>query len=295
MTMRVEGLSDAARSEVMALADRAAAADGVFPLNEQAVISLAEAGRHRLAWREGRLVGYLCVYDGAAQLVVDPLWRRQRVGSRLLVDHDICIWDQKEPDPVVPEVWAFGDLGCGQGFCAAHGYRAVRSLLVMESSVRPARRGDPPAGVRIGAYHSGDLAELVGLNARAFHDHPEQGRWVAADFAARMAQPWFDPAGLLIARTDEGLMVGFHWTKAEHGDGEVYVIGVDPGWSGRGLGRALLDAGLAHLAARRVGRTRLWVDGENLAATSLYEKSGFSVVRRDVRYRRRSDVRDHQS
>ena len=274
-------LTAEAELAVLALAERAEVADRVFPLNEQAVIGLSDSGCHRLAWQGGQLVGYATVCDEAAQLVVDPAHRRQGLGRHLIA------WDQLGPGQ---ELWAFGDLPCGQGFCAAHGFWPVRSLLVMEAApVLPTHPASPPQGVRIGSYAEDDLDELVELNARAFHDHPEQGRWVRADFIARMALPWFDPAGLIIARTAES-MVGFHWTKAEHGDGEVYVIGVDPTWSGRGLGRALLDSGVSHLVGRGVGSIRLWVDGDNQSATSLYEKSGFSVLRRDVRYRRQSDA-----
>jgi len=273
-------LTAAAELAVLALAERAAAVDGVFPLNEQAVIGLSANGCHRLAWQGGQLVGYAAVSDDTAQLVVDPAHRRQGLGRQLITY-------RLRP---VQELWAFGDLPCGQGFCATHGFWPVRTLLVMEAApVLPTHPANPPQGVRIGPYASGDLDELVELNARAFNDHPEQGRWVRDDFIARMALPWFDPAGLIIART-QSLMVGFHWTKAEHGDGEVYVIGVDPAWSGRGLGRALLDSGVSHLVERGVRSIQLWVDGDNLAATTLYEKSGFSVLRRDVRYRRHSDA-----
>ena len=302
MTMVVASeLTAVERAAVLALAGRAARADGVFPLNERALTGLdgvfplnerAMTGldgivQHWLAWQGGRLEGYACVYDGAAQLVVDPLCRRRGVGSDLLAEAR------------ARELWSFGDLRCGRGFCSSHDFVPVRCLLVMAAETRSlAPPVDPPAGVRIKAC-SGDpteLEELVELNARVFHDHPEQGRWTMADFTARMASPWFDPAGLLIGRADDGRMVGFHWTKVESGEGEVYLIGVDSDWSGRGLGRALLDAGVAHLVDHGIEHVRLWVDGDNPAAMSLYEKSGFSFLSRDVRYRRQSDVhRDPQA
>ena len=47
-----------------------------------------------------------------------------------------------------------------------------------------------------------------------------------ADLAARIAEPWFDPAGFFVALRGD-TMVGFHWTKHHPGRlGEVYVLGV---------------------------------------------------------------------
>ena len=59
----------------------------------------------------------------------------------------------------------------------------------------------------------------------------------ADDLAARMAEPWFDPAGLLVADTGTRAR-GFHWTKQHDADlGEVYVVAIDPAAQGQGLGR----------------------------------------------------------
>ena len=39
----------------------------------------------------------------------------------------------------------------------------------------------------------------------------------AANLAERMAEPWFDPAGLLVAAEGDRLL-GFHWTKQHSPD-----------------------------------------------------------------------------
>ena len=67
-----------------------------------------------------------------------------------------------------------------------------------------------------------------------------------------MAEPWFDPEGLLIAEEADGTVLGFHWTKRHDAhQGEVYVVGIDPAAQGRGLGRLLTLAGLHHLVVAR--------------------------------------------
>jgi mycothiol synthase len=124
------------------------------------------------------------------------------------------------------------------------------------------------------------------MNRRAFADHPEQGSWTGADLAERVQQPWFDPAGFFLAiDTTSGAPAGFHWTKVEDGQGEVYVVGVSPDYQGSGLGKALTLQGLHHLQEDRgLDSVVLYVDGTNTAARALYASLGFTTAALDVQY-----------
>ena len=76
-------------------------------------------------------------------------------------------------------------------------------------------------------------------------------------------------------------MAAFCWTKVhEPGDervGEIYVIAVDPDFLGLGLGKQLTLAGLEHLAGQGITTALLYVDADNAAAVSMYERLGFTV------------------
>jgi mycothiol synthase len=141
-------------------------------------------------------------------------------------------------------------------------------------------------GVTIRGYRESDANEVIRVNATAFAHHPEQGSMDAANLAERMSEPWFDPAGLLVADAGDGLLA-FHWTKVHDADhGEVYVVAVDPAAQGRGLGKAVTAAGLAHLASRGVRRIILYVESDNERAVATYSHLGFAHTSTHVQYAR---------
>ena len=125
----------------------------------------------------------------------------------------------------------------------------------------------------------------MAVNRAAFAHHPEQGRLSIDDFYALTRQPWFDPAGLLVAHRD-GQTTGFHWTKRHAATlGEVYVLAVQPGHGGGGLGRALLEAGLAYLRDAGCERVELYVEAPEERVVALYKAAGFRVLTADTSYR----------
>jgi mycothiol synthase len=188
--------------------------------------------------------------------------------------------------PADVTVWSHADDPAAAHLAEAFGFAPVRRLWVMERDAGP---DEVPSveGVTIRGYRDSDADEVLRVNAAAFAHHPEQGSMDAADLAERMAEPWFDPAGLLVADTGSGLLA-FHWTKVhspEHG--EVYVVAVDPAAQGRGLGTAITAAGLTHLAALGVRRIILYVESDNEPAIATYSRLGFRHTSTHVQYARR--------
>jgi mycothiol synthase len=191
-------------------------------------------------------------------------------------------------------LWAHGVTAADDALAATVGFAHDRDLLQLRVPLPLPTAAAWPDGVTVRTFRPGvDEEAWLPVNNRAFAGHPEQGDWTIDLIQQREAEPWFDPAGFLVAFDDEG-MAGFCWTKVHPPEpprepvalGEIYVIGADPRWRGRGLGRALTTGGLESLADRGVEIGMLYVDGANAAAVGLYRALGFVDHRTDRAYAR---------
>jgi mycothiol synthase len=273
-----EELTDDEVAAVLELTEEAAEADGVRPLGESALLRLRDGGGAVLAYDGGTLAGAAVLDGGAGEFVVRPALRRRGHGRALataLVGR-------------VENVWAHGELPGAVALAGSLGFERFRALWRMRRPLgEPLPEVTTPSGVRVRTFEAGrDEDAWIRVNARAFADHPEQGRWTRADLERREREPWFSPEGFFLAERDDELL-GFHWTKV-HEDGpigEVYVVGVDPGAQGLGLGRVLTLTGLRHLQSLGLPAVMLYVDESNTAATRLYAKLGFQRRSTDAMYR----------
>jgi mycothiol synthase len=252
-------------------------ADGAAPLDEATWLTLRHHPDRVRSWvRED---GFALLIGSDLSVVVHPDARGHGLGRSLL--------EQALPASGEVHAWSHGDHPAAAALARSHGFARVRELWVMRrASSEPLPAVSDQASIR--GYRDSDADEVVRVNAAAFAHHPEQASMDAANLAERMTQPWFDPAGLLVA-SDGDKLLGFHWTKQHSPDvGEVYVIGIDPAAQGRGLGKQLVLAGLHYLAGRGVREVLLYTDSDNAGAISLYSGLGFTHADRDthVMYRR---------
>jgi mycothiol synthase len=290
-------LTPAEASSVADLVAAAAESDGFSALNEAAHLQLRHARSgvaHVLAHQQGELVGYAqldeerdaasAVVATTGQLVVHPARRRVGVGSALLG----ALIDLS-PAPL--RVWAMGNTAAARALATRRQLLPARELLIMTRPLsEPVPLSPLPPGTTVRTFVvEQDEEEWLAVNARAFASHPEQGQLTRADLEDRKAESWFDPAGFFLAVREDGsaqpAIIGFHWTK-QHPDllGEVYVLGVDPGAGGHGLGKALLGRGLEHLRERGNTSVQLYVEADHGRAVGLYAGYGFTVASRDVMY-----------
>jgi mycothiol synthase len=252
--------------------------DGAEPLDEAARMSLAHHGLSTYAlWVADD--GFALLRGHDLDLAVAPGARGHGTGRALA---EAALADA----PPALTTWSHADHPAAAELARRFGFRVVRRLWVMSREAGPV---DVPEieGVTIRGYRDSDAAEVLRVNAAAFAHHPEQGSMDAANLAERMAEPWFDPAGLLVADSGDGLLA-FHWTKQHSPElAEVYVVAVDPAAQGRGLGKAVTAAGLTHLAFRGVHRIILYVESDNDPAIATYSKLGFHHTSTHVQYARK--------
>lgn len=321
------GLDEAEIREVREVAGAAAAADATAPLSEHVLLHLrrgAEQAVHLLARADRTLVAVAHLdlpgvstpdpaapdpaapdtaasdtaapdpaadstadadSGGAGELVVHPAHRRAGLGTHL-VEQLV----ERVPAGGALQLWAHGEHPGAAAIAARLGFTRSRELWQMRRDVSGLPEPELPPGVRLRPFVVGaDEAEFLRVNNAAFDWHPEQGGWGLDEVGLREAEPWFDPAGFLLAvdaTTDR--LLGYHWTKA-HGDGlgEVYVLGVDPAARGRHLGTALTLAGLRHLRDRGLTEVMLYVEADNDAAVRVYRDLGFTRRHTDQLYVRR--------
>lgn len=279
------------------IATAAAHHDGSEPVSDQAFLAL-EAGERQLMFEGTDAFGIFG--QGEVDLVVHPEARGRGIGTELL---DRMLAQAGES----LRAWAHGENPAAEALLRKRGFTPVRTLyrMSLDPALLPERNAswledlEPqlPETLTLRALHDGDPADAaawVRVNAAAFYDHPEQGRITLADFARMCEEPWFDANDVWVLEVRSALQenrserptefAGSTWIKTTSIDGrvhtELYAVGVDPQWAGRGLGRILLQATLARMAQHHPHEVSLYVDGENSRAVELYERAGFVISKR---------------
>lgn len=294
-------LSQSHGAAIQELADSVTSHDGVSPLDEAARLAItAGDAQHLLLGADGEertdaqpLVGYVSVLaDGTVQGMVRPDQRRRGHGTALL-----RAALELRPDA---GVWAHGALEGSVAFLTGAGLHETRRLLTLHRPLGPAHPVPEVPAPTLEDLHldtfvaDRDAEAWLEVNATAFADHPEQGAMTRADLDQRMAEAWFDPEDLLVARRGEDL-VGFVWVKQEAAgeadgassavDAEIYVVATSPAVQGHGVAGHLLATSLTRLQEAGVPGVELYVEADNAPALALYERWGFSISGRDVQLR----------
>ena len=269
------------------------AAGGHSPVDAGRLAAALEGGGHgflaALAWNadHSALLGYVQALRGPSGWDIEQIAApsgSQPTASALRPLLAAIVHALRAENDAVVRLWAYRADAASDRLAATVGLVPARDIHQMR---RPLPVGEPYELTTRPFVVGQDEAAWLRVNNRAFAGHPDQSGWTLADVEAHETEPWFDPVGFLLHEED-GRLAGFCWTKVHRSAtpplGEIYVIGVDPDWHRRGLGRTLVLAGLDHLARQGLTVGMLYVDGTNTPARKLYESMGFTIDHTDRVY-----------
>jgi ribosomal protein S18 acetylase RimI-like enzyme len=165
------------------------------------------------------------------------------------------------------------------------GFRFVDARLTLDRSVatdgtpRPSP-GGVPVLVRLAA-----AADLPALRDIAVASHVRSRFWVDERFdrraCARLYATWIEKscegwADAVWVAEHEGRAAGYLSCHRREGDrGEIGLVGVAEIAKGRGLGRALVERGLAWFREAGCAKVSVVTQGANVPAQRLYQAAGF--------------------
>jgi len=245
----------------------------------------------------GRIVGYMDVVPELAigRVILDcwvhPEHRRAGLARRLL---GCAIRRANETPAEVAQVSILEDNVVGKTVLSRLGFGCVRRFLELRLDMGEVPRQDiDRAALECCHLRYGEEDKLTAIQNRCF-----AGTWgynpnTVETIAYRLSSGSCSPEDVLLC-CHRDKVIGYCWTEiAYEGEagigarkGRVFMLGVEPDYRDKGVGKRVLLAGLAHLKGKGLGVAELTVDGENEAACALYRSVGFKVRTSSLWYER---------
>jgi len=172
------------------------------------------------------------------------------------------------------------------GFCFVR--RFIELKLDLSEAYLPDLSSIP---FRLDSLKRGEEEKLTRIQNRSFSDTWGYNPNTNEEVIYRTRLPHRSPADIILAY-DKDKPIGYCWTRVFKGEGNaeartvgrIYMLGVDPDHRGKGVGSAVLAAGLSLLRQRGVDIVQLTVDSDNGAALALYSAAGFEVWKTSLWY-----------
>jgi len=234
----------------------------------------------------GALTGYIDVLSEqeidrvVLQYLVHPAHRRKGISEKLVerATERARTLRVKKVQVNIPQ-----DDRPGKRLFAKMGFRFVRRFLELRLDLSKARLSEvTPDDYPCRPMREGEDEKLTKLQNRSFlntwgfnPNTPEEIRY-------RIHRPKasIEDLTLCMDRTEP---IGYCWAKIDDGKGasmeekrgRINMLGVDPNYRGKGVGRKVLLVGLTQLRSRGVRFVDLTVDNDNRTARGLYQSIGF--------------------
>lgn len=124
-----------------------------------------------------------------------------------------------------------------------------------------------------------DLSEVVKIEDQSFSDP-----WSCNMFKAELLNPF---SNVWLARDRSGTLMGYICFWIIEDEAHILDLAVHPHFRGRGVGSLLISVSLDYWKIKGIRIVYLEVRESNVIACKLYEKFGFKIMMRRIKYYRK--------
>ncbi|TES88489.1 MAG: GNAT family N-acetyltransferase [Dehalococcoidia bacterium] len=253
-----------------------------------------------IAEASGKIVGFLNITPELIirrvllDCLVHPEYRRKGLAKQLL---EPAIRRARELRTTMIHVSVPEKNSTAREVLSRLGFSVVRQFLEMSlplSNLKPSDTSSKEFVLR--HLQRGEEGMLAEVQNRCFADtwgfNPNTPEEIAYSLSLSNAS-----AEDVVLAYDGERPAGYCWTKI-NGEkntktggekGRILMLGVDPDYRDKGIGKLTLEAGLSYLKDKGVRVVELTVDSENQPACSLYRAAGFEVQARSLWYEKQVD------
>ena len=212
--------------------------------------------------------------------LIHPDHRRRGLASKLL---RYAIHRAQELGVKVAHVNIPQDNIIAKSVLSKLGFRFVRRFLELRLDISKVRwQESDQSAVKYCSLRRGEEDKLAQLQNRSF-----AGMWgynpnTVEEIIYSTNLSGCSPEDIVLA-CEEDKLIGYCWTRiackavTDERKGQIFMLGVDPDYRGRGVGKGVLLAGLSYCQSKGLQVAELTVDSRNKAAYSLYQSVGFKV------------------
>ena len=186
----------------------------------------------------------------------------------------------------------------------AVGFRIIESFLTFSRKTGGAIPFDGRSDFHIRLAQPDEMEAAASIAYRAFQSFrlrvdpqlPEsrarhsRREWVRNGFKGR-AEAIYVAESENRLRSESPRLVGFVLLRSKtdtEKTGEIELIAVEPGFHGKGIGKALVARAIRHYQGK-TSEIHVGTQAKNLQAVGLYTRMGFSVIRSEFSFHRHSD------
>ena len=237
---------------------------------------------------ERKIVGYISLTPelGIGRVLLDclvhPRCRRKGIATKLSFH---AMQRGKELGAKVMQISIQEANLAAKGFVSNLGFNFVRRFVELKLDFYNIHLPDVNRGAfAIRGLRPGEEAELTKLQNRSF-----VGTWgfnpnTTEEIVYRQNLSCSSPKDVVMAYEGDK-PIGYCWTEVNAEENTVrgeekariHMMGLDPDYQKKGIGKDILLTGLAHLRNNGIEVVELTVDSGNEAARSLYGSVGFEV------------------